>query len=279
MGAADGDSLKGKVAVITGASRGIGKQAALALARRGADIAIAARTVQPRAATPGTLGETSDELRALGVEPLLVEADLARQDDIDRIVSATLERFGGVDILVNNAGYTVGKALFTHVPELSREQWEKGFAINVTAPLMLMTGYWPSMCERGGGLIVNVTSPAAKLQPLEVKTRLVGSTLPDNGPVYGASKAALDRLGNVVAQDGAPHNIAVIGLSPGHVLTETMNETYRRQGIVGEETGAIPTAVPAAAIEYLCTCEDPMRYSGQVVSAPELVEDLGLLSV
>jgi NAD(P)-dependent dehydrogenase (short-subunit alcohol dehydrogenase family) len=100
--------------------------------------------------------------------------------------------------------------------------------------------------------------------------------LPANGPLYGASKAALDRMANVVAAAGAPHNIAVVGLAPGHVLTETMDETYRQQGIVGAETGAIPLGVPAAAIEYLCTIEDPMRYSGQIVDAPELVAELGL---
>jgi NAD(P)-dependent dehydrogenase (short-subunit alcohol dehydrogenase family) len=270
------DRLNGKVAVITGASRGIGKQAALRLAKHGAKVVIAARTVEARANTPGTLGDTADELRALGCEPLVLAADLSRQEDLDRLVAATLEACGGVDILINNAAYTVGKALFAQVPELTRDQWEKGFAINVTAPLMLMTAFWESMRQRGGGLVLNVTSPAAELRPLGETTVLAGSSLPANGPLYGASKAALDRMANVVAAAGVPHNIAVIGLAPGHVLTETMDETYRQQGIVGAETGAIPLAVPAAAIEYLCTIEDPMRYSGQIVQAPELVAELGL---
>ena len=272
------DRLNGKVAVITGASRGIGKKAALGLARRGAEVVIAARTVEPRDGTPGTLADTTAELQALGCDPLVVAADLGRQEDLDRIVTATLERHGGVDILVNNAAYTVGKALFTHVPELSRDQWEKGFAVNVTAPLMLISGFWASMRERGGGLVVNVTSPASELQPLDKHTSLAGSTLPTNGPLYGASKAALNRMANVIAQDGLPHGIAVINVNPGHVLTETMDETYRRQGVVGSETGAIPLAVPAAAIDYLTTCEDPMRYSGQVVDGPALVAELGLLA-
>jgi NAD(P)-dependent dehydrogenase (short-subunit alcohol dehydrogenase family) len=276
VSALNGDRLKGRVAVVTGASRGIGKQAALGLARHGADIVIVARTVEARANTPGTLGDTAAEIRALNTEPLTVQADLARQEDLDRVVSSTLERHGGVDFLINNAGYTVGRALFTHVPELTREQWEKGFAINVTAPLMLMTGFWSSMRARGGGMVVNVTSPAADLQPLDQRVRLEGSTLPDNGPLYGASKAALNRMANVVAQDGAPHNIAVVTLAPGHVLTETMDLTYRQQGVSGADLGAISPAIPAAAIEYLCTCEDPMQYSGQIIDAPEFVVALGL---
>ncbi|MBW8825706.1 MAG: SDR family oxidoreductase [Acidobacteria bacterium] len=269
------DRLSGKVAVITGASRGIGKQAALRLASHGAKVVIAARTVEPRANTPGTLGDTADELRALGCEPLVLAADLSRQEDLDRLVASTLEQCGGVDILINNAAYTVGKALFSQVPDLTRDQWEKGFAINVTAPLMLTTAFWESMRQRGGGLVINVTSPSADLQPPGQTSGLPESTL-TNGPVYGASKAALNRMANVVAATGMPHNIAVINLAPGHVLTETMDETYRQQGIVGSETGAIPLSVPAAAIDYLCTIEDPMRYSGQIVHAPKLVEELGL---
>ena len=134
-----------KVAIVTGASRGIGKQTALLLARSGVHLVLAARTEESRPNTPGTLHQTADELRALGSDPLVVPSDLGVQADIDRVVAATLERFGGVDILVNNAAYTVGKTLFTHVPELTREQWEKHFAINVTAPLMLIQGVWASM--------------------------------------------------------------------------------------------------------------------------------------
>ncbi len=274
--------LSGKVAVVTGASRGIGKQAALRLAGHGAKVVIAARTVEPRPNTPGTLADTADELRALGCEPLVLAADLGRQEDLDGLVSATLEQCGGIDILINNAAYTVGRALFATVPDLTRDQWEKGFAINVTAPLMLMTAFWDSMRQRGGGLVLNVTSPSANLQPLPATNGHAGGGLPESslsdlGPLYGASKAALDRMANVVAATGMPHNIAVINLAPGHVLTETMDETYRQQGIVGSETGAIPLAVPATAIDYLCTIEDPMRYSGQIVHAPQLVAELGLL--
>ncbi len=262
-----------KVAVVTGASRGIGKQTCLLLARHGVELVLAARTEDPRPGTPGTLRETVEELRAEGADPIAVRADLSRAVDVDRIVATSLERFGGVDILVNNAAYTVGKSLFTHVPTLTRDQWEKHFAVNVTAPLMLIQGFWDSMRERGGGVIVNLTSGAASLQPVDPdRPNLTG--LPEHGPAYGASKAALNRMTNVIAQEGVTDRIAVIALEPGFVLTETMAATFERTGV--RDTGAIPATVPARAIAHLCTCDDPLRYSGEIVDGPALVEHLGL---
>jgi len=122
----------------------------------------------------------------------------------------------------------------------------------------------------------NVPSGAASLQPLDASIGLPGSTLPDNGPLYGASKAALNRMANVIAGEGAPHNIAVINLEPGFVLTETMEQTFTETGVDGAEMGAISPTVPARVIAYLCSCDDPMQYSGRIVSAPTLVDDLRL---
>lgn len=263
----------GKVAVVTGASRGIGKQTSLLLARHGVQLVVVARTEEPRAGTPGTLLETVEELRSLGADPVAVRADLSVADDLERIVTTALERFGGVDILVNNAAYTVGKTLFTHVPDLSRDQWDKHFAVNVTAPLMLIQGFWNSMRARGGGVIVNLTSGASSLQPVDPE-RPNATGLPENGPAYGASKAALNRMTNVIAQEGIADRIAVIAVEPGFVLTETMAATFERTGV--HDTAAIRPSVPATAIAYLCTCDDPLRYSGEIVSGPALVETLGL---
>jgi NAD(P)-dependent dehydrogenase (short-subunit alcohol dehydrogenase family) len=139
---------------------------------------------------------------------------------LDRLVGATLERFERVDVLVNNAAYTVGRTLFTHVPDLTRDQWERHFAINVTAPLMLIQGFWNSL-KAVAGVVVNVTSGAAYLR--DVTPDLSNDTgLPENGPAYGASKAALNRMANVIAQEGLAHGISIINLEPGFVLTETM---------------------------------------------------------
>ena len=206
----------------------------------------------------------------------MVSADLAQADDVDRLVRTVLADNGAVDILVNNAAYTVGRALWEQVPGVTRDLWERGFAVNVTAPLMLIQGFWESMRERGGGVIVNVTSGAALPQALDVAVRAPAGALPEIGPLYGASKAALDRMANVIAHTGAAHRIAVIDVEPGYVLTETMERTFEQNQVDPSTTGAISPTVPARAIAFLCSCGDPMRYSGQVVSAPELVEQLGL---
>ena len=266
-------SRDGKVAVVTGASRGIGKQTSLLLASQGVSVALVARTEEPRRGTPGTLGETFDEVHELGADALAVRADLSLAHDVDRVVASVLERFGGVDILVNNAAYTVGRTLFTHVPDLTRDQWDKHFAVNVTAPLMLIQGFWRSMVARGGGVVVNLTSGASMLQPVD-PARENRTGLPENGPAYGASKAALNRMTNVIAEEGFADRIAVMALEPGFVLTETMAATFQRTGVT--QTDVIPLSVPATAIVYLCTCDDPMRYTGEVVSAPALVAELGL---
>jgi len=138
---------------------------------------------------------------------------------------------------------------------------------------MLMQGFWDSMRQRGGGVIVNLTSMASSLQPVD-PARENRSGLPENGPAYGASKAALNRMTNVIAQEGIGDGIAVIAVEPGFVLTETMATTFERTGVT--ETDAIPPTVPATAIAYLCTCDDPLRYSGEIVSGPALVAELGL---
>ncbi len=263
-----------KVAVITGASRGIGKQTCLLLAEKGFQLVLVARTEQPRPNTPGTLGETAEEVRARGLDPLVVRADLGVQEELERVVTETLGRFGRADVLINNAAYTVGRTLFTHVPDLTRDQWEKHFAINVTAPLMLIQGFWKAMREAGGGVVVNVTSGASYLREVSSQAA-IDTGLPENGPAYGASKAALNRMANVIAQEGLADGIAVINVEPGFVLTETMAATFSRTGVT--DTSAISPMVRATAISFLVTCRDPLEYTGRIVSAPELVDQLGLV--
>jgi NAD(P)-dependent dehydrogenase (short-subunit alcohol dehydrogenase family) len=139
---------------------------------------------------------------------------------------------------------------------------------------MLIQGFWNSMRERGGGVVASVTSGAALLQPV-ARDRVNTTDLPENGPAYGASKAALNRMTNVIAQEGLEHGIAVITVEPGFVLTETMAATFAASAVT--DTAAISPTVPASAIAYLCTCDDPLRYTGEVLSALALAEKLALI--
>src|SRR5947209_17107822 len=100
--------LKESTAIITGASRGIGKQLAVELGRRGANVVVAARTVEPHRRLPGSIGETVEAVKAVGGDAIAVQMDLAVPDDIEALGREAIERFGGIDILVNNAADTSG---------------------------------------------------------------------------------------------------------------------------------------------------------------------------
>ncbi len=154
--------LTGKVVIITGASRGVGRQAAQTFARRGANLVLAARTVEPDRKLPGTLNETLAQIEDLGAEAIAVQTDLADVTDLSRLVDAAVERFGGVDVLINNAAATTGEIWSKRFLELSREEWLYQFDVNLHAPFTLMQLVVPIMESRGGGRILNLSTGAVR---------------------------------------------------------------------------------------------------------------------
>ena len=155
--------LTGKVVIITGASRGVGKQASLDFARRGAHVVLAARTVEADSKLPGTIGETLAQIEALGGQAIAVATDLAKEEDLKALVDAAVQRFGGVDILVNNAAATTGDIWGKPFSELTREEWLYQFDVNVHAPFTLTQLVVPIMEKRGGGRIINVTTGSGEV--------------------------------------------------------------------------------------------------------------------
>jgi len=141
--------IEGKVAIVTGASRGIGRQIALELARRGAKIVLAARTVEPHKRLPGTVGATVAAIEELGGEALALQVDVTRPEDLEGLVDAAVERFGRLDIVVNNAADTT--ALSAPVEEYPREAWLRQFDANVHAPFTMMGLAAPHLRRQGGG--------------------------------------------------------------------------------------------------------------------------------
>jgi NAD(P)-dependent dehydrogenase (short-subunit alcohol dehydrogenase family) len=269
-------ALTGKVVIITGASRGVGKQAALDFARRGANVVLAARTVDADEDLPGTLGETLRRVEEMGASALAVPTDLAEEDSLERLVAAALERFGGVDILINNAAATTGEIWSKRFLELSREEWLYQFAVNVHAPFTLMQRVVPVMEHRGGGRILNLSTGSGEVfrLPEEPQKLERQGNFSLEVPGYYASKRALDRLGNAIAPDLAKRNIAVIGLHPGLVSTELVAIRVKSAGL--DDGVAVPMTVPARMLVYFAACEDPMEYTGRLFWAEREMADMDI---
>jgi len=271
----EGD-LTGKVVVITGASRGVGKVAALAFARRGANVVLAARTVEPDGGLPGTLGETLRQIEATGAGALAVQTDLASEADLHRLIDAAVERFGGVDVLINNAAATTGDIWSKRFLELTREDWLYQFDVNVHAPFTLMQRVTPIMEARGGGRIINLSTGSGEVFRLPEEPRKL-ENIGDfslSVPGYYASKRALDRLGNALAPELARKNIAVIGLHPGLVATELVAIRVQEKGL--DNSVAVPMEVPARMLVYFAACEDPMEYTGRIFWAERELAEMGI---
>lgn len=268
--------LTGKVVIITGASRGVGKQAAFDFARRGAKVVLAARTVEPDNTLPGTLGETLKQLDDMGAEALAVQTDLAKEKDLENLVAKTVEKFGGVDILVNNAAATTGQMWNDGFLGLSREDWLYQFDVNTHAPFTLIQLVVPIMEARGGGRIINLTTGSGEVFREPEEPQKLGSQgdFSLNVPGYFSSKRALDRLGNCIAPELATKNIFVIGMNPGLVATELVAIRVKEAGL--DDSVAVPMTVPSRMIVYFSACEDPGEYTGRLFWAEREMAELGI---
>jgi NAD(P)-dependent dehydrogenase (short-subunit alcohol dehydrogenase family) len=273
-------SLTGKVVIVTGASRGVGRQAALDFARRGAKVVLAARTVDPDSSLPGSLGETLREIEALGSEGLAVQTDLANRADLQKLVEAAVARLGGIDVLVNNAASTLGSVWQKKFLDLTFEEWTNDFDINLHAPFTLMQLVTPIMAARGGGRIINVTTGSGEVFRMTEEhvppAEVVGRNLVV--PSYFASKRALDRLSNVIAPELRKEKIFVIGMHPGWVATEIVQARLEKQNFDPKEgdNRPVPTTVPARMIVYFASCEDPNEYTGRLFWAEREMADMGV---
>jgi NAD(P)-dependent dehydrogenase (short-subunit alcohol dehydrogenase family) len=225
-----------RVALVTGASRGIGAATAEALALRGAAVALVARST-------AALDEVADRIRAAGGTAMPIEADLGDPEAVEALMPRVIDEFGGVDVLVNNAGI-LPRA--TRSERLSRADWDHVIAVNLTAPWLLASCAHDSMAARGGGVVVNVTSTA--------------SFYPSIGLAhYCSAKAALEMTTKVLAVEWARDGIRVLGVAPGRVDTDLARpilEWDQKRGARPNPLDRLgrPTEV-AGVIAFLCTDE------------------------
>ncbi len=267
--------LEGKVAIVTGASRGIGTAIARRLAAEGAAVAIVARTAAPGTSRlPGSLEETAARIRADGGECHCIGANLAREDQRSHIVPEAIGRFGGVDILINNAAWCRYHACHEHTLKDARQTLE----VNVLAPLQLSQQCLPSMRQRGGGWIVNLSSVTVRLPapaPYDFGERYTKFNLEDGPSIYAASKAALERMTAGLAIELAAFNIAVNTLAPVEAVA---SEGALELGVIDTVAHMEPAEAMAEATLELCS-RPPQELSGRIVLSLDLLRELGLHTV
>ena len=200
--------LRGRVAVVTGASRGLGKAMALGLAEEGAAIVVAARTETEIEGLEGTIHTTAEEIQALGGLCLAVKCDVTQEDQIAAMVSTAVREFGSVNVLINNAGVAYPAPIW----EMPLKRWELVMRVNLTGAFLCTKAVLPAMMGNRRGSIINISS---------VQAQRSGSV--ETGVIYGVSKAALERLTTGLAAELGRFNIAVNCLKPrGAVESEGM---------------------------------------------------------
>lgn len=213
--------LDGRVAIVTGASRGIGAAIARRFAAEGAKVAIVARTVEAGGGgLAGSLAETAGLIRAAGGECLSIRADLADPADRPRIIADTVEHFGRLDILVNNAAWS----RFVPIWEAQPKHFHLAFQMNVHAPQELSQHALPHLRNQGEGWILNISSATADMPPpapYDADDRYVRFNRDGHATLYGTTKAALDRLTAGWAVELSREKIAINALAPvGAVASE-----------------------------------------------------------
>ncbi|MDP7396273.1 MAG: SDR family NAD(P)-dependent oxidoreductase [Lentisphaeria bacterium] len=190
-------SMEGRVAIVTGAAKGIGRGVARTLAREGADIVIVDINLQGAQ-------QVADEIQAGGRKTLAMKVDISCKRDVLDAVEATIETFDRIDILVNNAGIAEPAT----VEDLSEEDWDRTININLKGPFLFSQAVIPQMKKQGGGRIVNISSIAGKIGGICA------------GPAYAASKAGVMCLTKSFSKALAKFNILVNSVSPGQIDTD-----------------------------------------------------------
>jgi 3-oxoacyl-[acyl-carrier protein] reductase len=220
--------LAEKIALVTGASRGLGKAVALGFAAEGADIVV--NYLQDSAAAE----VTAEAIRSLGRRAYVIQADVAQRTDIRRMLAEAIAAFGCIDILVNNAG--INKRGLFH--EITDADWDLILDTNLKGPFICCQEIFPHMIEQGGGRIINMSSVASQY----------------HGPKtvhYAVSKAGLNSLTKVLARYGAPHNILINAVAPGQILTDQTRDEF--------ESGAVKPLLDMTLLKRGGSEEDVVR--------------------
>lgn len=210
--------MKGRVAIVTGASRGIGREIALGYANQGAHVVVCARD-------EAKLQQLAQEIRQTGVQSVDVPADVSQETDVQSVIDLTLDAFGRIDVLCNNAAVSYQGA----VHELTPDQWDAVIAVNLRGPFLCSRAVLPHMKQQNYGRIVDVSSGSAVI-------------CSPGFAAYSASKAGMNALSRTIAGEVVNHDILINAMSPGFLKTDMNPNGTRPPG------DAVPTAVFLASL-------------------------------
>lgn len=276
--------MERKVGFVTGASRGIGRAISLALAERGFDVVVTARTVREgdgiarsssvrdpkEVAIAGSVESTAAAVRERGRDALPLRLDLLDRASIDRALADVLGTWGRIDVLVNNGIYQ-GPGVMDRFLDVPLETIERIFQGNVFAQIHLTQSVLREMLSRGGGTIVDVTSTSGYADP--------------PGPVgqggwgfaYGASKGAFHRLAGILHAEHAGDGIRAFNVDPGYTPTDTMRALHGRGTDLDRAYPGAPPEVTAAVVAWLASDPEAESWRGKCVQAQRLCRDRGLV--
>jgi NAD(P)-dependent dehydrogenase (short-subunit alcohol dehydrogenase family) len=262
--------LEGRIAIVTGASRGIGEEIASLFAQEGARVVCAARTLNDgdHRLLSGSLTRTVRRIKDAGGEAVAVMADVSNEADCCQLVRAAEDSFGTVDILVNDAALTYYKPIVDY----NVKHWVKAFAVNVHGPFMLSRLVLPGMIKLRRGAIVNISSGSA-IGPGRAPFK---DARPANGgTMYGATKAALERFTQGLAQEVATHNIAVAAVSPSQVVATPGTVYHKLVSGMDDPNGEPPAYMARAAL--LLASEPADKVNGRVTYSQQILGEYGLI--
>ena len=261
------DLLRGKVAIVTGASRGIGEAIARGLAAEGAHVACVARTRnEGDKRVAGSLQTTVDAIHEAGGVAVPLVADLRDLEACPQVIESARAALGPIDILVNNAAWT----WFAKVAEFPVDMWLRSFAINVHAPMVLAQAALADMIPRGSGAIINISSGSARgpgRGPYPTPPIL------RDGVLYGTEKGALERFSQGLAEELYPHGVTVAALAPSQVVV-TAGVIFHEAVFDRDEAHTEPPAMMARAAVLLAS--EPLdRVTGRVCYSQQILREFG----
>jgi NAD(P)-dependent dehydrogenase (short-subunit alcohol dehydrogenase family) len=273
-----------KIAIVTGATRGIGKAAALSLARAGFSVVVTGRTQKEghgtatmpyaadgqQVAVPGSLETTVDQIRAIGGQALPIVMDVLDRSTMDAVVEQTLATWGRIDLLLNNALYQ-GPGLMFPFAEFTFEQLEKSVMGNLVNQAYLARLVLPVMIRQGGGIYISLSSGAAVSAP---------PAPPGEGGwgfVYGAPKAGFHRIAEFLHVEHAKDGVLAFNVEPGFTVTEATVAMFGADSAADFNRNASRPETTGDVIAWLATRPEAKALAGTMISSPDFFKSRGIV--